>query len=724
MFHQVDLVRPGLLGKNKGQFQYGAFDKGGECKLPRQLSLALHHFVMVRRTKAQVMSELPKLTRLLRYVPVQKAHRQQLLDRYGAAADGTSFDRHEAAAIERAARADLGLVDGEVNGGAGGAGVGGSEADGSGGCSSGGASLDSSDTGDRLRDAGIKATPQRVGLLKAIALNAERDSWLRERLKALRYGAEEYARAATADEPPRKLVVFGHHQLVLDLLGEIAADVLGSPAAFVRIDGRSDGQTKNQLIDQFVTRPTVLLAIVSITAAGVGVNGFQDVADEAIFVELPSDPRWMEQAEARVWRPRSREGDRLGSQHPVTIVYLLADLDTPSRDPMHGGASQRSEEAGLLQECRHADVRSWGRLCRNCEDIRSVVSGDVQRDVTAAAAAAAAAAGSTADTHSDVVGGSSAARGSGDVSTAPAPLQPSASGAFRFAVSVHTRRVHVYSEEVGGPPSGTSFSTMELSRLLPKLPSPPNQANGGGVQDGAAEEEASTVGALGREGEDTNCLEMQAAAFLRAWQAQPVRVRLRLHGLPSTVAAFPQLCASVQEQLRELREASTKRRSAPLLLPTAQESSSLPRGAVWIRAVVEQGIIRGNAAQLAHHWQPFVPPAPLAQSGGVLLCCECFSSLESSAATGRENATRTGDGCDQEAASAELPEGAELGWSVRHREKGLLFCGGRCMREWRVRREPVAVRRELRKQHVMAHGSVHCQTCGVDCIALATQVRK
>ncbi|KOO53191.1 snf2 DNA repair protein, partial [Chrysochromulina tobinii] len=53
-FNQVQLLRPGLLGVNKFEFRHRFFDEAtGACKLPRQLPLLLHRFVMIRRTKAQ-----------------------------------------------------------------------------------------------------------------------------------------------------------------------------------------------------------------------------------------------------------------------------------------------------------------------------------------------------------------------------------------------------------------------------------------------------------------------------------------------------------------------------------------------------------------------------------------------------------------------------------------------------------------------------------------------
>ena len=66
--------------------------------------------------------------------------------------------------------------------------------------------------------------------------------------------------------------------------------------ACVRLDGTSDGPAKNALIDRFRSERRVLVALVSTTACGAGVNGFQTVADQAFFCELPQDQGWKGQA--------------------------------------------------------------------------------------------------------------------------------------------------------------------------------------------------------------------------------------------------------------------------------------------------------------------------------------------------------------------------------------------------------------------------------------------
>ena len=76
---------------------------------------------------------------------------------------------------------------------------------------------------DSLSAAGVKSTAHRVGLLKALAL-ADADSWLHTRLRCLVYAAEELT---TNAEQPRKLVLFAHHERVMDRLERTLVERLG-----------------------------------------------------------------------------------------------------------------------------------------------------------------------------------------------------------------------------------------------------------------------------------------------------------------------------------------------------------------------------------------------------------------------------------------------------------------------------------------------------------------
>ena len=308
MFHQVDLLRPGLLGRTKADFRASCFDAASAgheaCKLPRQLPLLLHSFVMVRRTKAQVLASLPPITESFLSLPVEPDTYKALVAAYATAAGAPG-----ASAME---------VDAAEDGGGGGGGGGGSGGGGGGGGAAEGV------TGDELRAAGIKTDAEVVGLLKAFELKKP-DSWLRRRLEALTYAARESASHGAAAPPaaPRKLVLFAHHVRVMDALEALVQEALGAEYSCVRIDGSQAGVQKTRLLDAFRDGCETLVALCSIRACGTGMDGMQHVADEAVFVEVPDDPSAYTQAQARLHMPLPHLLVHLLLQHHLLLLHLL-----------------------------------------------------------------------------------------------------------------------------------------------------------------------------------------------------------------------------------------------------------------------------------------------------------------------------------------------------------------------------------------------------------------
>lgn len=297
MFNQVDLLRPGLLGSSRVDFRNKCFDAVGHheaCKLPRQLPLLLHTFVMVRRTKAQLLTSLPPLTDICVSLPIERETYRAVVAEFGG--DGGDDDGggpHRGNATTRDTPSDD-EGDGGMDGNVFGEGKESAEAEGEG--------------GDALHEAGVKTTAERVGLLKAVELRST-ESWLHRRLCALRYAATAAREASAARPstqsscsssaavaspaaapPPRKLVVFAHHVRVMDCLEVTVRQALGAEFRCVRVDGSCVGVAKTALLDQFRDDRATLVALCSIRACGVGTDGMQHVADEALFVEVPDEP--------------------------------------------------------------------------------------------------------------------------------------------------------------------------------------------------------------------------------------------------------------------------------------------------------------------------------------------------------------------------------------------------------------------------------------------------
>ncbi|KAL3135100.1 hypothetical protein ABBQ32_008044 [Trebouxia sp. C0010 RCD-2024] len=107
-----------------------------------------------------------------------------------------------------------------------------------------------------------------------------------------------------------KVIVFAHHKVVLDGLQA----KLGKACQAVRIDGSTSMEARKQAMDTFQQRPQPRLAILSITAAGIGIT--LTAAQCVIFAELYWNPGHLVQAEDRA--------HRLGQKGCVQVRYLIA----------------------------------------------------------------------------------------------------------------------------------------------------------------------------------------------------------------------------------------------------------------------------------------------------------------------------------------------------------------------------------------------------------------
>ncbi|DBB17338.1 TPA: hypothetical protein ACH3X3_014381 [Trebouxia sp. C0006] len=111
-------------------------------------------------------------------------------------------------------------------------------------------------------------------------------------------------------EEGNKVIVFAHHLNVLDEIQH----TLGKAHHAIRIDGSTSLESRKKAMDDFQTKPEVKLAILSITAAGVGIT--LTAAQCVIFAELYWNPGPLIQAEDRA--------HRIGQKSSVLIRYLIA----------------------------------------------------------------------------------------------------------------------------------------------------------------------------------------------------------------------------------------------------------------------------------------------------------------------------------------------------------------------------------------------------------------
>ena len=114
-----------------------------------------------------------------------------------------------------------------------------------------------------------------------------------------------------AVEGSGKVVCFAHHR---EFISEIRRAFGKNSVAIV---GGMSTEAKQAAIDQFVSDPGIGLLVGNIKAAGVGVDGLQKVCSHAIFAELETSPKIVEQAEDRLVR--------IGQTKPTLIQHLISD---------------------------------------------------------------------------------------------------------------------------------------------------------------------------------------------------------------------------------------------------------------------------------------------------------------------------------------------------------------------------------------------------------------
>ncbi|GBF96313.1 hypothetical protein Rsub_09108 [Raphidocelis subcapitata] len=109
-----------------------------------------------------------------------------------------------------------------------------------------------------------------------------------------------------------KVLVFAHNGEVLDAIERQL--LVARRVPFIRIDGKVEGGRRQALVDAFQTDPKLQVALISITAGGVGLT--LTAADRVVFAELYWVSSALLQAEDRA--------HRVGQEFPVNVYYLVA----------------------------------------------------------------------------------------------------------------------------------------------------------------------------------------------------------------------------------------------------------------------------------------------------------------------------------------------------------------------------------------------------------------
>ncbi|KAJ3042490.1 SWI/SNF- matrix-associated actin-dependent regulator of chromatin sub A-like protein 1 [Rhizophlyctis rosea] len=114
------------------------------------------------------------------------------------------------------------------------------------------------------------------------------------------------------NDTDKKFIVFGHHREVLDAIAEHLDEKL--QAKYIRIDGDTSQHVRQDLCEQFQEDAGTRVAVLGITAAGVGLT--LNAADLVIFAELFWNPAQLLQGEDRA--------HRIGREGNVDVKYILA----------------------------------------------------------------------------------------------------------------------------------------------------------------------------------------------------------------------------------------------------------------------------------------------------------------------------------------------------------------------------------------------------------------
>ncbi|XP_076674746.1 SWI/SNF-related matrix-associated actin-dependent regulator of chromatin subfamily A-like protein 1 [Andrena cerasifolii] len=143
----------------------------------------------------------------------------------------------------------------------------------------------------------------------------------------------------------QKCLIFAHHCNVLDA---ICATALSENINHIRIDGKTNPERRKYLVDQFQNSDDCVAAVLSITAASVGIT--LTAAHLVIFAELFWNPGVLCQAEDRV--------HRIGQNDNVVIQYLVAKNTADDYLwPLIQKKMNVLNEAGLDQDFSLKDIR-------------------------------------------------------------------------------------------------------------------------------------------------------------------------------------------------------------------------------------------------------------------------------------------------------------------------------------------------------------------------------
>lgn len=173
-------------------------------------------------------------------------------------------------------------------------------------------------------------------------------------------------------EEDQKFLVFAHHTEILDKLEECVLNFKKKHKGFnyIRIDGKTPSNKRQDLVDNFQQDDTYKVAILSITACSTGLTLTQ--ASIVVFAELFFTPSIMIQAEDRVHRH--------GQKNSVQVKYLVGHktLDDDIFEALNFKCGIVSE---TLDDCRKdLEVKKFGKLNYNDDEDHHIPSLNIKKN--------------------------------------------------------------------------------------------------------------------------------------------------------------------------------------------------------------------------------------------------------------------------------------------------------------------------------------------------------
>ncbi|KAF5796880.1 putative DNA helicase chromatin remodeling SNF2 family [Helianthus annuus] len=285
IFHQINILWPGLLGKDKLAFAktycsmstvrtyqgivYQDFSKGIRLE---ELNVLLKQTVMIRRLKDHVLMQLPPIRRQIINLVIKKSDIDFAKEVCSMANDDASTENE----VEDALSDDPNKRDGE------------------------------NDDDDCCNSS--RPSNQVIGIAKLAGFK----EWL---LMHPIIAESDDDEKFDSSQSSHKMIIFVHYHKVTDRLQEFLCE---KGVKFVRIDGRdASARDRQQAISSFQHSKEVKIALVGILAGSSGLD--LSAAQNVVFLELPEKISDFQQAESRA--------HRRGQTNAVN-VYIFCAKDT------------------------------------------------------------------------------------------------------------------------------------------------------------------------------------------------------------------------------------------------------------------------------------------------------------------------------------------------------------------------------------------------------------